>query len=292
MDKKTTFADKRKFEFRRCLGSGGFGEVYLAKMISASGVESDVAVKILRKGADPVSQSLRRLRDEGRLLGMLNHPAILRVIDLVLLEGQIALVTEYLQGCDLSRCFKKGPMPHRILVEVIGQVADAMHAAYNTPSPDGEILKLIHRDIKPANIWIGLHGNVKLLDFGIARANLKREAKTETNMLIGSYVYMAPERFANDVLDLPGDVYSLGCTLYKGLSGRLFLHGMDLRRQYLLAQDAERYARHLEERLDALPKVPEPVFELVESMLAFDPANRPLTAELARRCEELAEELE
>ncbi|MBT3220213.1 MAG: serine/threonine protein kinase [Proteobacteria bacterium] len=294
-EKKTAAPDKRRFEFKQCLGSGGFGEVYLARMTSASGVQSDVAVKLLHQGLDPISQSLRRLRDEGRLLGVLNHPGILRVIDLVLLEEQVALVTEYLQGCDLAACFKTGAMPVRALVEVIGRVADALYAAYHAPSPKGGPLKLIHRDVKPANIWIGRHGDVKLLDFGVARAtNVKREAKTQTSMLIGSYIYMAPERFDTDnELDLPGDVYSLGCTLFRGLSHRHLLRNLELKQQYLFSQKPKRYAAFIKERLDSLPRtVPAPVFELLKSMVDHDPANRPAAADLARRCEELAEDLD
>ncbi|MBT3224140.1 MAG: serine/threonine protein kinase, partial [Proteobacteria bacterium] len=162
---------KREFSFQRCLGSGGFGEVYLATMTSSGGVETDVAVKVLHGGLDPRSQAVQRLRDEGRLLGVLNHPAILRVTDLVLLEGRIALVTEYVEGADLDECFgAHPPLPPRALLEVIGRVADALHSAFNTTSANGTPLELIHRDIKPANIRLGRHGDVKLLDFGIARA--------------------------------------------------------------------------------------------------------------------------
>ena len=73
-------ADGRQFHFTQCLGSGGFGEVYLARMVSAGGVESEVAVKVLHEGLDPRSQAIQRLRDEGRLLGTLNHPAVLKVL--------------------------------------------------------------------------------------------------------------------------------------------------------------------------------------------------------------------
>ena len=117
--------DVRHFPVHTCLGAGGFGEVYKATMTSAGGVRHEVAIKVLHDGLDPRSQAVQRLRDEGKLLGVLRHPAILKVHDLVLLAGRVSLVTEYIEGGDLDQCFEKGTMPLRALMDVIGQVAAA-----------------------------------------------------------------------------------------------------------------------------------------------------------------------
>ena len=179
--------EKRQFHIQSCLGRGGFGEVYRATMISAGGVRSDVAVKVLHKDLDPRSQSVERLRDEARLLGILNHPNILKVSDLVLLQDRVALVTEYVEGADLDQCIETqdDPIPLRPLLEALGRVAEALYAAHTTAGPDGAPLHLVHRDIKPSNIRLSKHGTVKLLDFGIAKARDEgREAKTQTLSLI------------------------------------------------------------------------------------------------------------
>jgi serine/threonine protein kinase len=283
---------KRSFNFRTCLGRGGFGEVYLASMTSSGGVRSDVAVKVLHAELDPRSQAIGRLRDEGKLLGQLNHPSILRVTDLVVLDGRVALVMEYVEGADLDRCLHQG-LSKRGLVEVIGRVADALNAAYTTVNTDGQPLHLIHRDIKPANIRVGRHGDVKLLDFGIARAaNVPREVKTQTNALIGSSLYMAPERLDEDIKVEPSsDVFSLGSTLYEGLSGKRFYEGQSIRQQYMLALVRDKYEQWLAEQLRAVQHVEPALFRLVADLLAYHPEDRPTPNQLSRRCDELAESL-
>ena len=176
----------------------------------------------------------------------------------------------------------------------IGEVASALQAAWASPShTTGEPLRLIHRDVKPANIRIGKHGEVKLLDFGIARAgNTVREAQTAANAMMGSYLYMAPERFHEDSIQPPSDVFALGSVLYEGLSGERFFGGMTLQQVYAFMLSESRYKRRLDERLAELSlDVPEAVLELVREMMVPDPEARPTAAQIAHRCEDIAEEL-
>jgi serine/threonine protein kinase len=289
-----TTSEKRRFLIRNCLGRGGFGEVYLATMISAGGVQSEVAVKVLHNNLDAKSQAIKRLRDEGKLLGILNHPAILRVSDLVLLEDRIALVTEYVEGADLEQCFQASPpLSLRATIQVIGQVADALNAAYYTET-DGEPLKLVHRDVKPANIRLGKHGDVKLLDFGIARTDsFDREAKTQTNTVIGSFAYMAPERFErHETVDPQGDVFSLGCVLYEHLTDSFFFNDIPLRKQYLYALNSLKYLEYMEGKLDDTRDAAPEVQALLRRLLSYDPTIRPTPSELVQLCEDLADNLD
>lgn len=286
--------DKRQFHIKSCLGRGGFGEVYRATMVSAGGVSSDVAVKVLHKELDPRSQSVERLRDEARLLGILRHPNILKVSDLVLLEDRVALIAEYVEGADLDVCLKgSDPVSLRGLIEAIGRVADALHAAHTSNGADGEPLNLVHRDIKPSNIRISKHGVVKLLDFGIAKAtDAKREAKTQTNALIGSFLYMAPERFDGDATTSAVDVYALGATLYEGLTGEQLFADLSVKQQYFLAFDQERHDAGLHERFDAMTGVNPDVMDLLRSLLAYEASGRPTTHALAAICDDMAEDLD
>ena len=279
----------RTFEFLHCLGRGSFGEVYLATMRSSDVVESKVAVKVLRKDVDPNSQAVSRLRDEARLLGSLNHPHILQIFDLIALDGRVALVTEYIPGADLSDC--AGDIPPRAALEAAARIVDALDAAWTTPSRDGDPLHLVHRDIKPSNIRLGQHGEVKLLDFGIARSDaMDREAKTQTQTLIGSFDYMAPERMAQRQDSAPGDIYSLGCSLFEVLNGVGIYKDMTIRR-HLTYVHSER--RHDELVGDALANLEAPplIKALLTEMLAYEPDSRPSLSDLGARLESIAEGL-
>jgi serine/threonine protein kinase len=264
-------------------------------MESSGGVATEVAITVLRADFDPGSDSVKRLRDEGRLLGKLSHPSIVKVHDLIVLDGRVSLVCEYIEGQDLDQCFKGSePLPARALVLAIGDVASALDGAWASPSPiSNEPLRLIHRDVKPANIRIGRHGEVKLLDFGIARAsNEVREAHTAANAMMGSYQYMAPERFHEDDVMTPSDVFALGSVLYEGLAGERFFGGMSLQQVYAFMLSASRFNRRLEERVaDLSLDVPESVLNLVREMMAPNPDTRPTSSEVAQRCEDLAEDL-
>jgi len=283
----------RRFSIHVCLGRGGFGEVYRATMASSGGVTSEVAVKILRADIDPGSEAVKRLRDEGRLLGALRHPAILRVHDLVILDRRVALVTEYVDGQDLDACIHASPpMPPRVLFSVVGEVASALNVAFNAPAPgQSSPMHLVHRDVKPANIRIGRHGEVKLLDFGIARAaNMTREAHTANNAMMGSSHYMAPERFHEDDVFPPSDVYALGCIVFEGLTGERFFGDKSMKQIYGTMLSPRKYEEHLGERLQALGSQPQVVQSMVARLLAGDPQQRPDASEVAGAFEDLAED--
>jgi hypothetical protein len=285
-------AVQRQFNVHHCLGRGGFGEVYRATMISPGGLKSDVAIKVLRLDVNPGGEAVRRLRDEAKLLAMLKHPAILKAHDLAFLNKQVALVTEFVEGEDLTHCVV-GPesIGQRALLEVIGNVAEALHVAYTTASPDtGNPLKLVHRDVKPSNIRLSPHGEVKLLDFGIAWSeDVDREAKTGTNATIGSLAYMAPERFAKGPALAASDIYALGCTLYEGITAdRLFADAVPVE-MYQRAADRNVHEQFVNERLEQVKD--DRLRILLQLMLAHKPADRPNAADVAQRCEQLVEAL-
>ena len=159
----------RLFELNTCLGQGGFGEVYRATVTSMGGIATTVAVKVLRTDLGIDSDAVSRLRDEGRVLARLNHPNIVRIHDLTILEGRVALVMEYLPGDDLVDCLD-GPdgMGLSVALDALQQVSHALEAAWETPGQDGRPLRLVHRDIKPTNVMLGRFREVYLLDWGIA----------------------------------------------------------------------------------------------------------------------------
>jgi serine/threonine protein kinase len=288
---------RRSFTIEHCLGRGGFGEVYRAEMTSTTGLSTPVALKVLRRDVAPGSQALQRLKDEGLLLAQLNHPTILKVHDLVLLGtpdgGRVSLVTEFVDGEDLEHCLRGAArMGLRALVEVVGQVASALNVAYNAPGPQGA-LRLVHRDIKPSNIRISRHGEVKLLDFGIARTDeLVREARTKTDVMVGSPPYMAPERFLDNEPRPASDVFSLGATLLEGLIGRR-VFDQPVTILATMAVSPPRYEEFVASRFSLVPaSAPPDVVALAREMLQRLPEDRPTGGEVAARCEILADILE
>ncbi len=277
--------DGRLFHVGACLGRGGFGEVYRARMIGPTGFEVDVALKVLRRDLDPTSQAVQRLRDEGRLLARLSHPAILRAFDLAVVEERVALVTEYVEGQDLGEVAE--PLSPRTALEVIARVAGALDAAWSAPLGDGGPLRLVHRDIKPSNIRLSRHGDVKVLDFGIARTDsVEREARTATDMMVGSPPYMAPERFLEQGVRLASDVYALGSSLFEALTGERFFADQTVT---MLAGLAVQRARHDAFREARLAGMPSELGDLIRACMAYDPDERPTPAELEARCEAQAD---
>ncbi|MES2641883.1 MAG: protein kinase [Myxococcota bacterium] len=279
---------RRRFRFLKELAQGGFGKVYLAEMITGDNFSSVVAIKVLHSKWVDNDEVVMRSRDEARLLGRLRHRSIVRVEDLTAIQGQCAIVMEYLQGVDLktiSNALREQgkPFPRQSMFEVIGAIASALDAAYNhMPLQGGESLKVIHRDIKPSNAMITIEGDVKVLDFGTARASFDdREAKTQA-LAFGSAAYMAPERLMGEEDHPAGDIFSLGITLYELLTldsfGKIHIR-------------PERFEKTVAERLAGLDLtgLPESMHEdfreTMRMMLAYEPENRPTSSQVVELME-------
>ncbi|MCP4918568.1 MAG: serine/threonine protein kinase [Proteobacteria bacterium] len=213
----------RRYRILEVLGSGGFGTVYRAEVVTQTGLRRVVALKVLNEQAAKNEDAARRLRDEARILSNLNHFGIVRVDDLLQLEGRWTMVMELVHGIDCERLLRdQKRLPMSIALDLVAAVARTLHAVSRATAPDGSRLQLIHRDVKPANILLTVGGAVKLLDFGVARAEVaSRESDTQQAYVMGSLPYLAPERYGFE--DSPaGDVYALGCVLYELLLGKRF----------------------------------------------------------------------
>ncbi|MFT7518591.1 MAG: serine/threonine protein kinase [Kiritimatiellia bacterium] len=210
----------RRYRILETLGRGGFGTVYRAELIAAGGFSKEVAVKVLNDNANEGDDVLLRLRDEARILGLLKHRAIVGVDDLAHLAEGWAIVMEYVAGADLAQLIVGNPPPPRAAAEIIEEIASALHMAYSVPNRmTGKPLALIHRDIKPPNIRLTALGEVKVLDFGVARAEFgARESRTES-MAYGSVAYMAPERLIG-METHQGDIFALGMVALQCFSGK------------------------------------------------------------------------
>ena len=261
-----------RFRVLSRLGEGAFGTVYLAETVGGE-LGRQVAIKVPhahRMSAD----LLARLRDEARLGALIRHRAIVRVDDLVEMSGTWAVVMEYVEGCDLAEILHGGPVPPRAALAIVEEVAYALHAAFHQAAPDGPPLRLVHRDIKPSNLRITAAGELKLLDFGVARANFGAREAAGTGAVLGTSTYLAPERFEGTDTHA-GDVYALGVTFFELLTGAPpGKSAFDADRQ----PPGRKYASQWTWLSTVHPELP----ALLQRMLATDPAARPTAREVAR----------
>jgi serine/threonine-protein kinase len=283
--------EARRYRVLETLGRGGFGTVYRAELIGAGGFAKQVALKVLNSdGALPSEMGLR-LRDEARMLGLLRHRAVVGVESLAHLDVGWAVVMEYVPGVDASALVGAGTRPPaRVGLEIVEEVASALHAAFEIPSDvTGGPLRLVHRDIKPSNIRVTAQGEVKVLDFGVAKADFHRREAQTRSLLFGSLRYMAPERFEG-IDTHEGDVYALGVVLAELLASKEFPEPPKHPARHAAWADA--VGREVEEAVGN--ERPQPAGSdiaslraLVGDMLAFEPRDRPPAREIARRCRSL-----
>lgn len=276
-------AGERRYRLMEVIGVGGFGSVRRAELLGPSGFRRYVAIKFVATEQAEEDDVVRRLRDEARILALLPHRNIVRVEDLVRIEGRWGVVMEFVPGADLRTLVLRGAMPARTAAELAREVALALDVAHRAVHPDsGRPLGIVHRDIKPANIRITPSGEVRVLDFGVARSTLTiREAHTRS-VRFGSPGYIAPERFDGE--DLPAsDVFSLGVVLCETVSNQ---------RVEQLAVRPDRFKRQVAEMLARLPEPAAPLAPLLEEMLAYDAEHRPSAADVARRLRDLASRAE
>lgn len=267
----------RTFRIVETLGTGAFGAVHLAEIDAGEGLVQRLAVKWLHPQWSHDGELLGRLRDEARLLALLNHDHVVHVHGLTRMGGRLAILMEAIDGVDLSR-FEGTPIPPRAALEILERISDALDAAWNTVNPGtGAPLRVVHRDIKPSNVMITARGGVKVMDFGVARATFdSREAQTRGQQY-GTARYMAPERWLHGVADAPSDIFSLGITAIEVLSGTAVERPRLSKEGFVEDIDA------------ACARVPSPgVQELIRRMTAFEPKDRPTASQVAEACRALA----
>jgi len=245
-----------RFVLGRSLGSGGFGEVYLAR--NESGEE--VAVKVLRPEMSQDEESKKRFFREIQVLCTLNHPNIIHIYDWGEHQGAVYLAMEYLEGETLSALLER---VGRLNSSQVSWILQQLTAALASLHERG----LVHRDIKPDNVFLQGNGRLKLMDFGTAlSADLTRA--TQTGMALGTPAYMAPEQLAGQ-LNPASDQYALGVLLFVCLTGRKPFEGLDaVSVAYAHAhQDPPRPSQ-------VFPGLPLAVDEVVLRMLAKKPEQR------------------
>ena len=213
----------RTYEVVSLLGAGGMGEVYRARDAK---LRRDVAIKVLPASVANDSHRLARFEQEARALAAFNHPHIGAIYGFEEVDARHALVLELVEGPTLDDRLKSGALELDDALRIAHQISDALEAAHEKG--------IIHRDLKPANIKVTTDGNVKVLDFGLAKtlAGVSDSAdlstvviRTEDGVILGTPSYMSPEQARGQEVDKRADIWAFGCVLFQMLSGQQAFSG-------------------------------------------------------------------
>ncbi|MDP3504255.1 MAG: serine/threonine-protein kinase [Myxococcales bacterium] len=260
------------------LGAGGMAEVFLATYSPEGGFERKVAVKRILPSYAERPESIALFRREAELGAGLAHPNVVQVLDFGADGDTWFIAMEFVDGLPLSRVLafarKAGtPLPLPACVYLIEELCQALDYIHTRTSPTGSALQLIHRDVNPPNVLVSRIGEVKLNDFGVARAAGK-EQLTEAGMLRGKVAYAAPEQLLGQPYDARADLWALGVTAFEVLV---------LQKPFTAPDDVALYRACLEAPLpvprELRADLPEGVEEIVLGLLVRDPGARFQTAE-------------
>jgi serine/threonine-protein kinase len=272
------------------IASGGMAAVHFGRLHGSAGFSRPVAVKRLHARLARDEAARRMFVDEARLASRIAHPNVVPTLDVLEDGGELLLVLEYVHGESLQQLMRAMRdrdelLPVRIALGISAAVLHGLHAAHEATGEDGEPLCIVHRDVSPQNVLVGADGVARVLDFGIARAQVRLESTSE-GVVKGKLAYMAPEQLGGAPLDRRADVYAAAVILWEMLAGRrLFMQedGPNVMIDRLLRGDVEPPSRHR-------PNVPKLLDAIVLHGLARNPQQRFATArEMALALEKLGE---
>ena len=206
------------------LDVGGMAEILLGQLRGARGFEHPVVIKRILPHLSSDPSFVQMFLDEASIAAGIRHPNVVHVHELGQEGEDLFLVMEYLEGepahgVQLRAAARGMRLDPGICAWIVAQAAAGLHAAHELTSPDGRVRNVVHRDVSPQNVFITYSGQVKVLDFGIAKA-ADRNTKTDTGLVKGKFNYMSPEQCRGEPVDRRTDVFALGVVLYELLTGR------------------------------------------------------------------------
>jgi serine/threonine-protein kinase len=265
------------YRIEKHLGSGGMGTVYLAW---DDRLKRKVAIKSIHPAKELSEERLERLRREAQAIASINHPAVTHVHDIITEAGRDYIVMEYVEGRSLTSLLTETPLPSHRAVNIARQIAAGLAAAHEKG--------VIHRDLKPENVMIDASGNVKILDFGLAKSTAEdtdQVSLTEEGMVMGTSRAMSPEQARGEHVDARSDLFSLGSIIYELITGKHpFQASNPLDTMHRIVKHRQAPPRRYQ------PEIPIELGLLVEKLLEKDRKNRPSSAkEIAVALDALAE---
>lgn len=252
---------------------GGMAEVWKARMRGVEGFQKTVAIKRILPHMTDNAEFVGMFIDEAKLAAQLTHPNIVHIYDLGKIGRDYYIAMEYVDGKDLRSLLnaarRKGtPVPLGLSLLIAARVASALDYAHRKRDFEGRELGLVHRDVSPQNVLLTAEGDVKLCDFGIAKA-VSKVGQTQMGALKGKLQYMSPEQAWGRPVDARSDLFSLGAVLFEMVTGeRLFTGESEISVLEAVRQGRTRTPRQVD------PTIPREVDEVVARALAVDPKDR------------------
>jgi eukaryotic-like serine/threonine-protein kinase len=213
-----------KYQLLEQLARGGMAEVYKAKAHGVEGFEKILVIKRILPELSENPRFVSMFIDEAKIAVTLSHANIVQVFDLGHADGTYFIAMEYVAGMDLSALLKRvnkarRRFPPELAVYVISELAKGLDYLHRRRDTEMRPLNIVHRDVSPQNVLLSYEGEVKLTDFGIAKARSVAQAVTELGVIKGKYAYMSPEQLVGQKLDARTDIFSAGTLLYEALAG-------------------------------------------------------------------------
>lgn len=270
-----------RYTLLRPLSTGGMGEIFLARLEGAQGFEKLCVIKKILPHLAEDKDFVNRFVDEARILVKLSHGNIAQVLDMGLHEAAPYIALEFIDGKDLRRVVARAQeralqLPLSFILYVTTRLLDALAYAHRKRGDDGKELNLVHRDVSPQNILISYEGEVKVIDFGLAKSALS-STRTHPSIVLGKFLYMSPEQARHQTVDRRSDLYAVGLCLYELIAGKGPFDGVSPGE--LMATVANPKILPLSQ---AEPLCPPALSEVVMKALAADPTQRFQTAEELR----------
>jgi serine/threonine-protein kinase len=255
------------------LAFGGMAEIYRAKTFDQGGHSHLVAIKRVLGHLAEDEDFVQMLVDEAKICGTLRHPNIAHIYEFARVADDYFIAMEFVDGKDsrsiLDRCRQLGRhVPPQHCAYIAAQVAEALEAAHTQRDGLGRAMRIIHRDVSPSNVLCSYQGEVKLCDFGIAKATLSR-VQTKTGVIKGKVKYMSPEQAMGRKLDHRSDIFSLGAVLYELLTSAPPFQAPSEMELLFRVRDAK-----YRPVLEVNPQVPTTLSQIVDGALARTRSSR------------------
>ncbi|PIE05759.1 MAG: hypothetical protein CSA75_03075, partial [Sorangium cellulosum] len=262
----------QKYKIITKLDSGGMAEVFKAEMETVKGFKKTVAIKRIRPHLIKEEKFVKMFMDEARLSLYLQHANIATIFDVGMSDKHFFIVMEFVEGLNLRALLQLLPspvLPPHVAVSIVQSVCEALDYAHNLKDPStGAPFNIVHRDISPPNVLLSRQGEIKLVDFGLAKASSQSE-RSEPGIIKGKYSYLSPEAAAGLEVDHRTDIFASGIILYELLTGtRLFL-GEDNYQTVLAVKECQ-----VPPLTTMLPGAPKELEAILSRALERDPERR------------------
>ena len=279
-----------RYEVLGRLATGGMAEVWLARTVGIAGFEKLVVIKTILPNLAESPQFVSMFVNEARLAAMLSHANCVQIFDLGQEGSCLYIAMEYLEGFALSRLLKRArtqgvAVSEGLIARIIMDAASGLDYAHRLKDREGRHVGLVHRDVSPDNLLVGFSGQVKVVDFGIAKAAtpILLSAATSAGMVKGKHGYIAPEYLLGQPMDGRADVFALGVVLYRALTGkRPFPGDSEAAISMAVLQDQPRSP------LELMPTLNPALATVVMMALEKEPAARFESARAMRQAIEVA----